>query len=756
MKKVIRLSNEFLAKYDDFPSHMTPIGKFTYLRTYSRYLPELKRRETWKETCQRAVEYNINLAYKHMKKLGYKFDRKELEREAEMFFNSMYNLRQFLSGRTLWVGGSENGVADKYPLANFNCSFTNIEKWEDLCDLFYLLLVGTGVGFKCTKEMAANLPPVRDNFIVTHKEYEDLYSQGVRQAETVVVPSSKPNKVSIYVGDSKEGWVDSLRQFFKYITDKKHQEITEIEFVYDFVRPKGARLKTFGGTASGHEPLKEMFTNFEKVIKNQIDPSLEPPQRLQDNYVQLRPIHILDFGNLIGNNVVVGGVRRTAEIFLFDADDFESMFAKYGINGIWDEEKHKAVITELKKLGLLKQVQFLESLPLFDPMARPLHHRRMSNNSVAFTQKPERSLLHLIFTMMRAEGEPGFINLETANKRRPNAEGLNPCAEILLDKYGVCNLTTTNVKAFVKKVNGKYELDLEGLVNAQRLSARAGLRMTLVKLELPHWNKVQQRDRLLGVSLTGWKDAMALLGYSEKEEKGLLALLRTVARDEADLYAKALRVNSPLLVTTVKPEGTLSLVAGAVSSGLHYAHSKYYIRRIRVNADDPLAKAVLEHKGWAVHAEVGTDNLIDEEELAKPEIIEKAKTLVIDFPVFSGTKITKDDISIDQQFDNYFAFQNVYTEHNSSNTITVKPNEWERAEERVWFGWDSFVGVSFLAHDGGSYTLAPYEAIDKERYKKLKAKMEDFNFDLLQKYEIGRDVDLIDESDCVGGVCPVR
>ncbi|MED4841551.1 ribonucleoside-triphosphate reductase, adenosylcobalamin-dependent [Weizmannia sp. CD-2023] len=756
MKKVIRLSNEFLAKYDDFPSHMTPIGKFTYLRTYSRYLPELKRRETWKETCQRAVEYNINLAYKHMKKLGYKFDRKELEREAEMFFNSMYNLRQFLSGRTLWVGGSENGVADKYPLANFNCSFTNIEKWEDLCDLFYLLLVGTGVGFKCTKEMAANLPPVRDNFIVTHKEYEDLYSQGVRQAETVVVPSSKPNKVSIYVGDSKEGWVDSLRQFFKYITDKKHQEITEIEFVYDFVRPKGARLKTFGGTASGHEPLKEMFTNFEKVIKNQIDPSLEPPQRLQDNYVQLRPIHILDFGNLIGNNVVVGGVRRTAEIFLFDADDFESMFAKYGINGIWDEEKHKAVITELKKLGLLKQVQFLESLPLFDPMARPLHHRRMSNNSVAFMQKPERSLLHLIFTMMRAEGEPGFINLETANKRRPNAEGLNPCAEILLDKYGVCNLTTTNVKAFVKKVNGKYELDLEGLVNAQRLSARAGLRMTLVKLELPHWNKVQQRDRLLGVSLTGWKDAMALLGYSEKEEKGLLALLRTVARDEADLYAKALRVNSPLLVTTVKPEGTLSLVAGAVSSGLHYAHSKYYIRRIRVNADDPLAKAVLEHKGWAVHAEVGTDNLIDEEELAKPEIIEKAKTLVIDFPVFSGTKITKDDISIDQQFDNYFAFQNVYTEHNSSNTITVKPNEWERAEERVWFGWDSFVGVSFLAHDGGSYTLAPYEAIDKERYKKLKAKMEDFNFDLLQKYEIGRDVDLIDESDCVGGVCPVR
>jgi len=552
-------------------------------------------------------------------------------------------------------------------------------------------------------------------------------------------------------------WVDSLRQFFKQITEKEHEHITEIEFVYDFIRPKGARLKTFGGTASGHEPLKEMFTNFEKVIKNQIDPTLEPPERVGNTpYVRLRPIHILDFGNLIGNNVVVGGVRRTAEIFLFDADDYESMFAKYGINGIWDEEKHKAVIEEVKKLGLDKQAKFLESLTLFDPMARPLHHRRMSNNSVAFTRKPERGLLHLIFTMMRAEGEPGFINLEEANRRRPNAEGLNPCAEILLDKYGVCNLTTLNVKSFVKKDSGKYTLDLDGLVNAQRLSARAGLRMTLVKLELPHWNKVQQRDRLLGVSLTGWKDAMALLDYSEKEEKGLLALLRTVAREEADRYAKSLRVNAPLLVTTVKPEGTLSLVAGAVSSGLHYAHSKYYIRRIRVNADDPLAKAVQEHKGWVVHAEVGTDNLITEEDLAKPEIIAKAKTLVIDFPVFSGTKITKDDITIDQQFDNYFAFQNVYTEHNSSNTITVKPHEWERAEERVWFGWNNFVGVSFLAHDGGTYTLAPYEAIDEKRYKKLKEQMVDFDFDALQKYEIGRDVDLIDESDCVGGVCPVR
>lgn len=747
MKKPIQLPRDFMDQYDDFPSNMEPIGQFTYLRTYSRYIPELKRRETWKETCQRSIQYNMKLALEHMKKLGYKYDINELIDEGKQWFDNMFHLRQFLSGRTLWVGGAENDVAEKYPLSNFNCSFVNIESWEDLGDLFYLLLVGTGVGFKSTKEMAAKLDPVRDDFKVTHKEYEDQYSMGVRQADTMVVPSKKKNKVSIYVGDSKEGWVEALRYFFRIITKKEHEHITEIEFVYDFIRPKGARLNTFGGTASGHTPLKEMFTSFENVIKNKIDPSLEPPKRIDSKYVQLRPIHVLDFGNLVGNNVVVGGVRRTAEIFLFDHDDYESMFAKYGINGIWDEEKHKEVIKALENVGMWKQANFLKGMKPFDPNVRPLHHRRMSNNSVAFTGKPDRDFLHLVFKIMQAEGEPGFINIEEANRRRPNAEGLNPCAEILLDSYGVCNLTTVNVKAFVKD----GQLDLDGLMKAQRLSSRAGLRMTLVTLEIPHWNDVQQRDRLLGTSLTGWKDAMALLGYDTQKEKQLLGLLRTIARSEADLYAKELRVNAPLLVTTVKPEGTLSLVAGGVSSGLHYAHSEYYIRRIRINANDPLAQAVLEHEGWNVFPEVGTPGDSHEEQM------ENATTYVIEFPVYSGAEITKDDVTVDQQFDTYYAFQNVYTEHNSSNTITVKPHEWDRAEERVWYGWDNFVGVSFLAHDGGSYALAPYEAISEEKFNEMSAAMESFDFTKLQKHELGRDIELdADDPSCSSGVCPVR
>lgn len=136
------LTKEFLDQYGDFPPHMNALGTFVYYRTYSRYLPGKGRRETWKETAARATEYNVGLAGKHLNKIGYKEDRAELRKEAEAFFDSMFNLRQFLSGRTLWVGGAEGGVAEKYPLANFNCSYVTIRSWDDLGDLFYLLLVG--------------------------------------------------------------------------------------------------------------------------------------------------------------------------------------------------------------------------------------------------------------------------------------------------------------------------------------------------------------------------------------------------------------------------------------------------------------------------------------------------------------------------------------------------------------------------------------------------------------------------------------
>lgn len=771
------LSEDFLKNFEAFPQHMNALGKFVYLRTYSRYLPEEGRRETWKETCIRAINYNVSLAYHHLAKFKQSIDYSALVREAKRLFNSMYNLQQFLSGRTLWVGGAESGVANKYPLANFNCSFSTIRSFDDIADIFYLLLVGTGAGIKTTKKMARELPKVNVNIEAYNEPYQPKPSYE-RVDDTIL--EIEGTTARIVVGDSKEGWVESLRSFFNVVSKDEYRHITLINFNYDNVRPKGERLKTFGGTASGPRPLMEMYDGFINIFRNQLDDWLLPIESDENGLGHLRPIHILDIATMIGNNVVVGGVRRTALIYLFDSDDYECLFAKYGIYGVWDKENHEQVINKLEGLGLTEWALRLCSLKLFDDKARPLSHRTMSNNSIAFTSKPSRDFLNLVFTMMQGMGEPGFVNLYEAAIRRlkgrgisaPNPQqladeieaiGLNPCAEILLHYYGVCNLTTINVASFVcTNTDGTKSLDLEGLIQAQKDSVRAGLRMTLVELELPHWDEVQQTDRLLGASVTGWKDAIDQLDYTEEQEDELKALLGEVARQEADHYAEELEVNKSLLKTTVKPEGTLSQVAGGVSSGVHYAHSEYYFRRVRINADDPLAKAVLAHDGWRVWAEVNTEyngeKIVDEEMLARPEVILKARTLVIDFPVYSGARVTKDEATIDQQFDNYFSFQKNYSDHNASNTMTVKPHEWKRAEEIVFDGWDNFTAVSFLAHDGGDYKLAPYKSCTKEEYETYKQGMADFNLDILSKYEVG----LLDEGSldgmegCEGGACGIR
>lgn len=792
---MVRLSEKFLNKYKDFPSHMNALGQFVYLRTYSRYMPEEGRRETWKETCTRASQYNVSLAAEHLKALNIPISYKDLEKECEFLFDNMFNLRQFLSGRTLWVGGADNGVADLYPLANFNCSFTNIENWEDLAQLFYLLLVGTGVGFKSTKKMARNMPKVKTTIKLVHKPYEPEQWEHLPKLEDtmLVIDEANPTTAEIRIGDSKEGWVDSLRFFFEVLSNKRYAHIETIYLVYDYVRPIGTRLKTFGGTASGPQPLMEMFQGFDNVLKNKIDPYLAPIEIDDEGYGSVRPIHILDMGNLVGNNVVVGGVRRTAEIFLFDHDDWECVWAKYGVNG-FREEKHFKNHERVRDFCVENGI---ELPPWFDELgkrnydgtvncdwttgepnreadgslspfnfSRPYYHRGMSNNSVAFVDKPSRLMLSFLFQMMQGEGEPGFINLYEAARRRlammgiyddaiirEYAEqlGLNPCAEILLRSKGVCNLTTVNVKSFVylNENTGLHELDRAGLLEAQRLSARSGLRMTLVQLELPEWDEVQKTDRLTGTSVTGWKDAIDLLGFTPEQERELAQEMGTAARAESDLYAKHLRVTPPLLVDTIKPEGTLSQVAGGVSPGLHQSHAMDYIRRIRISAQDALAKTVRK-LGWRISPENGTPGATREEKLAN------ARTIVVDFPIHSGSLKNKEDITVEEQFETYFMFQEAYTEHNSSNTITIKPHEWEIAEQIIWDNWENFVGVSFLSLDGGTYQLAPYETCTAEEREALEADMLPFSMFLLNQFDNPDGSDLDGAESCEGGACGIR
>lgn len=878
------LSDKFLSQYPTHPQHMNHVALFTFYRSYSRFLPDEGRRETWKETVTRTVLYNMRLEYLHRIKVGLPIDDECVERmtaEAEYMFDNIFNLRQFTSGRTMWVGGT--AVADEYPMSNFNCSFTNVEQWEDLPEIFYLLMLGSGVGFKCTLDMAKKLPKIRCNVKLLLAPYVPIEAE--KRLEKTAVNLLDNGYAKIYVGDSKEGWRDALDLYLKYLTKPEYEHIHTIKISFNSVRPRGERLKRFGGTASGPAPLIKMFQGFDDVLKNRIDPALAMIEQDGKGYGHVRPIHILDMGTMIANNVVSGNVRRSAMLFLFDVDDLEVLFAKYGINGFFTDEQiaqHNKIRGELERLNIPIPRWFDEvgvKLTRYEDRARKgIEHRHLSNNSIGFHQKPSEDFVSLVFDLIKLDAEPGFINMTAAEKRRPNMHGINPClrgdtkmmvfdpeqggvfhipiadldgktvpivngdnnitmanfwksgvkeiwevrmqgqdsifctadhrflasdgdpetndfremeakdlagkwvmglmfpylvtevintgkmeevydftenathwgvgngvyvhncAEILLDSKEQCNLTTINVTAFSE--NGVIT-DYDGLLEAQALSARIGLRMALVDLELPEWNKNQRRDMLTGCSMTGWSDAT--WGMNAKEKRILLNDLRIVAQRKSEDYASELRVPRPLLITTLKPEGSISLVANGVSPGLHDAHSEYFIRRIRVSADDALAE-LARASGWVVNDE--KTNTQDGDEVV---------TLVIDFPVKSGAPRTKDDVGALEQLGRYFMFVHNYVNHNASNTISVRPDEWDDLTHAILENWDDYVGVSFIPHDGGTYHLAPYEAITKEKYDEMVASYVPFDHLKLQLFETDGQSDLdYSDPDCATGACPIR
>lgn len=403
-------------------------------------------------------------------------------------------------------------------------------------------------------------------------------------------------------------------------------------------------------------------------------------------------------------------VRRTAEIALFDSDDEQCIKAK--------SELYKQV-----------EGQWITNNDLL--------HRQMSNNSIFYKDKPTREKLHWQIEQMRYSGEPAFVSQVAGSKRRENFNGTNPCGEILLDSKGLCNLTTVNAMAFVED----GELNYKKFFEAQRLSARAGYRMTCLELELPEWNNIQTRDRLTGCSLTGWQDMVNALGFTIEQENELLAMLRYEAKKAIESYAKALGTKPSLLVTTVKPEGTLSQLAG-VSSGIHYSHSPYFVRRVRINAQDPLVK-VCEELGYPVFPEVGQD-------------WETCRTKVVEFPQKAPEGITKYDVSAIQQLENYKRFMQFYVDHNVSITVHVRENEWEEVEQWMWDNWDDVVAVSFLSLDESFYKLLPYESIEKAEYETRQKQMRKFIPSLISKYEVEEEDLDAGTAGCENGVCPLR
>ena len=681
------LTDEFISKYKHMNSPMQQLGDFVYYRTYSRWLPEEKRREYWWETVRRAVEYNCTIAQTNRS-------------EAEELFDNIFHLRQFLSGRTFWVGGTS--VAKHYPMANYNCSFQIVNNFSAFKDIFYLLMIGSGVGVRILKEDVAQLPKVRTDFEVVHKDYSPLPRN--EREDNTSLEFFYNNTVKITIGDSKEGWVQSLDFFMQLIHSNEYRNIKTIIIDYDHVRPKGEKLKTFGGTASGHTSLKNMFHKIDRVVK-------KAGILNESKLVKLRPIDCLDIANVIGENVVVGGVRRTAEIVLVDADDQECIEAK---SKLYTMEDGKWVVNE------------------------EILHRQMSNNSIYYKEKPTREKLRWQLERMRYSGEPGWVNEVAGAKRRPNFNGVNPCGEILLDNKGLCNLTTINVFAFVYDGN---KLDVQGLLKAQRLSARASYRMTCVELELPMWNNVQQRDKLLGCSLTGWMDMVNATKMTRDEQAVLLKQLRDAAKKEAEMYSAELGGGVPVLVTTVKPEGTLSQLPN-VSSGVHHSHSPYYIRRVRINSHDPLVK-VCEELGYPVLPEVGQE-------------WETCTTKVVEFPCKAPEGITKYDVSAIEQLETYKMFMEHYVDHNCSITVSVRPEEWNQVEAWVYDNWDDTVALSFLPLEDSFYQLMPYESIDEDEYTKRASEMKPFRPSLITKYE-KEEINLdIGTDGCDTGACPVR
>ncbi|NCD07650.1 MAG: ribonucleoside-triphosphate reductase, adenosylcobalamin-dependent, partial [Spirochaetia bacterium] len=370
------LSDEFLSKYKHLPNPMNQLGSFVYYRTYSRWLNVENRRENWWETVRRAVEYNCSLA-------------PTSKEEAEEIFDNIFNLRQFVSGRTFWIGGTT--VSEKFACGNFNCAGELIDNIKAFEDLFYLLMIGSGVGIRLLKEDVEKLPYFKVDFNLINEAYHPIEKRKRTDNTSLIFDSDSKSVAKIIIGDSKEGWVKSLGYFLSLLTDHSFRDIKTIIINYDNVRPKGEKLKTFGGTASGYESIMIMFNKIAKLLKK---------YNHDKEKVKLKPIDCLDICTMIGENVVVGGVRRTAMIALIDSDDEECIKAKNNLyinnNGNWIINKD-------------------------------IINRQMANNTIVYKQKPSREKLHWQIEQNRYSGEPGFFNIEAAQKRNPNTKALNPC-----------------------------------------------------------------------------------------------------------------------------------------------------------------------------------------------------------------------------------------------------------------------------------------------------------------------------------------
>jgi len=623
----------------------TDYQSFIHKSRYARWLDEEGRRESWSETVERYMDNVVRT------KAGD-------DSYVNKIRDAIVSLEVMPSMRAMMTAGK---ALERDNTAGYNCSYLPVDDPKSFDEAMFILLCGTGVGFSVERQFISKLPEVPELF----------------DSDTTVV-----------VKDSKEGWAKAFRQVLALLWAG---EIPKWDV--SKVRPAGARLKIFGGRASGPAPLVELFNFAVTTFKG----------------AQGRKLSSLECHDLmcfIGQIVVVGGVRRSAMISLSNLSDDRMRHAKSG--------------------------QWWETAA----------HRALANNSVSYTEKPDME------TFMREwqalveskSGERGVYNRQAAknqakkfNRRDPNYEfGTNPCSEIILRPYQFCNLTEVVVRATDT---------LEDLERKIRLATILGtIQSTYTKFPYLRkvWSTNTEEERLLGVSLTGIMDN-PLMTLSNKGLEKTLEHLRGIAVSTNAEWADRLGIPVAAAITCVKPSGTVSQLVDS-ASGIHARHSAHYIRTVRGDNKDPLTQFMMDQ---------GIPN--------EPCVMKGDTTTVFSFPVASPAKsVTRNDMTAIEQLEMWLMYQRHFCEHKPSVTISVREEEWMEVGAFVYKYFDEMSGVSFLPHSEHTYQQAPYQEVDKDTYDMVLQTMpERIDWAGLSEYEKDDNTVAMQTMACSGDVCEI-
>ena len=598
-----------------------PYENFIALSRYARWLPDQNRRETWGETVDRFVLYMTN----HLKN-DYNYEPSaSLTLEIR---DAIFNRNIMPSMRAVMTAGS---ALDRDNVAGYNCSFLPVDSLRSFDEAMYILMCGTGVGFSVESVYVDKLPAVNEHF---------------EKTDTTIV-----------VEDSKAGWAKALRELLALLWQGQIPTWDVSQ-----VRPAGARLKTFGGRASGPEPLVNLFEFCITTVKHAAGR-------------RLRSVEAHDIMCKIGEVVVVGGVRRSAMISLSNINDIEMAQAKSG--NWWEANTQRA----------------------------------LSNNSVAYSRKPDMEQFIAEWKSLydSKSGERGIYNVAAAQaqaakygRRDPDIHyGTNPCSEIILRPYQFCNLSEVVLRENDTKKDIERKVELATILGTWQST------LTDFKYLRKIWKDNTEEERLLGVSLTGQFGHKFMSGKEDLVSlEAFLMTLRESARAKNKDEAGKIGIPESAAITCVKPSGTVSQLVG-VSSGMHAWHSPYYIRTVRGAKGDPIS-TFLKEVGIPV-----------EDDVMKPN-----DTYVFSFPVKAPEgAIVRNDLTALDHLNTWLVYQRAWCEHKPSITVSVKEDEWMEVGAWVYKHFDEVSGISFLPHSDHSYKQAPYQEVTKEEYETLVSKM---------------------------------